>query len=362
MERNLQEMLDSLPKNQQQTLIDHFVCQLLGKPTNPLVMPKIITVSNGGTLEERIALFASQYNIDPGQIDREQFLLIEEEVELSRKEVRKIIQDHFGKNNGGQRGKDDELLSLGKFLYTTGYNYTIHPAERPDFILQDETKQIGVEHTRLEFQKDREYFSELWNKYIRGALELIRNSSPAATGLVNLILDADIPVAKGKTLRDFKAPEIRKAIPQIRRELADYILAVISGRSAERPVFIKQFSYQPTKDRLDIQYSQEYFQRADFEDLLTRTIQNKEQRLIKYREGKVKGINQWWLLVVVDGVNYSSSFDTNNLAIKNAIPFSYDKIFILNAFTLTCFELAKEEPYLRSIAIKEYTKLTLKLP
>lgn len=101
MSKNFLEVLDSLPKDQQQTFIDHFVRTLNGEAVEPLIMPKSFTVADEGTIEDRISHMASIYGIDPKSINREEFSLLENEVRDSRILIRELIKNHLNKDKGG---------------------------------------------------------------------------------------------------------------------------------------------------------------------------------------------------------------------------------------------------------------------
>ncbi len=242
MSKNFLEVLDSLPKDQQQTFIDHFVQTLNGGAVEPLIMPKSFTVANEGTIEDRISHMASIYGIDPKSINREEFCLLENEVIDSKILIMELIKNHLDKNTGGQRNKNDELLDLGKFLYTSNYNLEIQQSEKPDFILTGENKTIGLEHTRLIVSKDKAFFNELWKEYIQDALKVILTEHPDLTGIVNLVLDVDLPIKDGKSLKDFKESAIRKKLTIIHKSIAEYIIAFISGNTIAKPAFIKSFN------------------------------------------------------------------------------------------------------------------------
>lgn len=248
------------------------------------------------------------------------------------------------------------MLDLGKFLYTCNSNLEIQQSEKPDFILKGENKTIGLEHTRLIVQKDKQFFNGLWKEYIQDALKIILKEQPDLTGIVNIVLEVDSPIYHGKSLKNFKESAIKKNLKIIHKSIAEYIIAFISDNNITKPTFIKSLNYQASKEKFTIKQSQEFFRRNDFEEVLLECILKKENLLIEYKQEK-NNCNEWWLLIVHDGINYSSNFIIDETYLKNPIITSYDRVFILNSFDLGCYELQKTKPYLTYIATKEYRAL-----
>ncbi|WP_426669453.1 hypothetical protein ACPPVU_24965 [Mucilaginibacter sp. McL0603] len=352
-------MLDSLPAEQKQPFIDHFVKSILGKADAPLILSTSKTVSNDGSLEERIKQTAAIYGIDPQRIDREEFLLGEQEIAASKFHVKEIIQEHLYKENTtGQRSKNDELISLGKFLYTTQMKFEIEPTEVPDFILTSEKLSIGVEHSRLEEGKAKAYIAELWKKYLNPTLALILAETHDLTGVGNLTLDTDIKLYDDKSLRDFNNKVIKSNSLQIIKELADFIMATIRGTSPVIPVFVKTFSYQPSNELFCLRYNQDYFVRNDFTDMVVAGVQKKEKRLNAYRQNT--NIDECWLLLVYGDASLSSGFKVSEQSLTTAISSSFDRVFILNAFNQACFELQRDTAKLVYVAQKQFRELKIK--
>ena len=306
-ETNFLDMLDRLPLEQRQPFIDHFVQTILGKTTLPLIQSKSFTISNDSPIEEKIRLTALAHNVDPASIDREDYERGEKEMSDSKIFIKELIKEHYGKkNNTGQRSKDDELISLGKFLYSTdNTGYQIIPIEEPDFILKNDIETIGVEHTRLEAEIDKAYVAELWKKYLKDTLTLIITERPGLTGVINLTLNADVPIYDGQSLRNFKANAIKNNIKSIHRTLADCCLSEISGELLFMPAFVKSISYQHSKEPFVLKHNEQYFIRTDFEEMVKAAIKKKEKHLHAYRANHK--VNTFWLLLVYSEGGLSSS-------------------------------------------------------
>lgn len=354
-------MLDSLPKEQKQAFIDHFVQTVLGKSPSPLILSKSKTISNDGALEERIRLTAEIYGIDPARIDREEFLLGEQEIAASKFHVMEIIKEHFRKdNNTGQRSKDDELISLGKFLYTTQMNFQIAPMEVPDFVLSSNGTSIGIEHTRFEEGEAKAYISELWKKYLNHAVSIILTEMPDLNGLANLTLDTDVKLFDGKSLRDFNDKTIKANTPIIVKALADYMVSFIRGATIHKPAFIAVFDYQASNEPFTLKYNQDYFVRNDFTKMVKTAVQKKEKRLNAYRENTDN--TACWLLLVYSDASLASGFKVSEKSLTAVIETSFDRVFILNSFNQACFELQKGTSNLIYISQKQFRELRLKPP
>lgn len=349
MSKDFLEMLDSLPAEQKQPFIDHFVQTILGKPTTPLILTKTHTISNDATLDEKIKLTAAIYGIDPERIDREDYLRGEEEIADSKLQVNELIKDYFGLD---PRNKDDELVSVGKFLFTTGLANKLTPCEEPDFILEIEGETIGLEHTRLEAEIDKAFMSELHKKYLKDALVLVMTENPSLTGIANITLNTDTPIFEGKALRDFNTKSIKANIESIHRTLANCVISKISGINAKLPSFIRSLTYQASNEVFVLRHNQEYFGRTDFENMVKVAVQKKEKRLMAYKEKRE--MQSWWLLLVYSEGGFSSGFKVAEDSITCAIESSFDRIFVLNAYNLSCYELFKTDPFLRYNAKKQF--------
>lgn len=359
MAKNFIEMLDDLPAEQKQPFIDHFVQTLLGKPTSPLIQITSKTISNDASLDERIRLTAEIYGIDPQRIDRKEFLLGEQQIAESKIQVNKIIKDYFGKENStGQKSKDDELISLGKFLYTTQLKFDITPTEIPDFILKSTEATIGLEHTRLEVGKDKAYIAEIWKKYLNSTLSILITNSPKLNGVINLTLDTDYKLYDGKSLRDFNDKSIKTNTTKIVTELADFMASTIEGKTVVTPKYVKAFSYQPSNEPLSLKYNQDYFVRNDFTKMVIDGVEKKKKRLPAYKANA--NINECWLLLVFGDSNLSSGFKVNEHSLTSPVNSDFDRVFILNGFNQACFELEKGTSNLKYIAEKQFVELKIK--
>ncbi len=352
------EYLDNLPEEQKQPLIDHFVQTILGKSTEPLILSKTITISNDASLEDRILFTAQLYNIDANSINKEIFVKGEKEIADSKSAINEIIKDHYKKVSiKGERNKDDELISVGKFLYTTQMNYTLTPSLLPDFILQNENERIGLEHTRLTSGKDRAYLSELWKKYLNGTINLILKEIPELTGVGNITLNADHIITEGKTLRDFKEASIKKITPEIQNSLANYILSQIRKTEIEKPDYITSFHFHDSNEAFTLKYNQDYFVRNDFTEIVLTAISEKENRLYSYKENSE--FREVWLLLDYGDASLASGFKVKNDSLKSTINSSFDRIFILNSFNQACFEIKIGSNKLNYIAKKQFSELAI---
>lgn len=353
------EMLDSLPEEQKQPFIDHFVQTLLGKDASPLISSTVKTISNDTSLSERIRLAAEIYGIDPVRIDKQQFLARENEIAESKRQVKEIIKEHYGKiNDTGQKSKDDELISIGKFLYTTQLGFKITPMEIPDFILTDENQVVGIEHTRLEAGTDKAYISEIWKKYLNGTLKIVQDKLPQLKGVANLTLDMDVQLYDNKALRDFNDKTIKANTPDIISELVKFMTDQVNGVDCTVPKFVKSFSYQPSNEKFSLRYNQEYFVRTDFTKMVAGAILKKEQRINAYKENTQ--LTECWLLLVYNDASLSSGFKVDENSLNWVLETSFDRVFILNSFDLACFELQKGTMKLNYIAKKQFGVINIK--
>lgn len=359
MSKNFLEMLDSLPAEQKQPFIDYFVQNLLGKANFPLISSTVKTISNDTNIDERIRLTAEIYSIDPSRIDKQEFLAGENEIAESKRKVKEIIREHYNKpNNTGQNSKDDELISLGKFLYTTQLKFNIIPREIPDFILTNKNQVVGLEHTRLEAGSEKAYIAEIWKKYLNATLKIVHEKLPQLKGIANLTLDMDARLFDNKALRDFNDKILKVHIPNIISQLANFIINQVNDENCIAPKFVKSFSYQPSKEKFLLRYNQDYFVRNDFTEMFAAAISKKEQRVDAYRENAQ--LTECWLLLVYSDASLASGFKVNINSLNSVIETSYDRVFILNSFNLACFELQKGTMKLNYIAKKQFGDIYIK--
>jgi len=356
-DQSILDFMENLPDEHKRALTGHIIKTILGVSTPPLVFAKPFTMSNDVPEEEQIRLLAETYGVDVLSLDGQLFADGIKKYLASKLRIKEIIGHHYNYTpQPGQRTKNDEVLDLGKFLYTTGFDYQFEPREEPDFTLAAEGLEIGLEHTVLQAPKDTAYEAEITKKYINEVVITFLKDNPALKGLVNITLDMELPVFEGKTLRDFKSPVIKSNTVAICQAIAGYINAMISGSRCDKPLFIRSFNYQPSNETFAIRHNLEFFARSDFKELFKGALAKKEKRLVSYKEKTALG--EWWLLMVYNDGNYSSHFKTVDRALKEPVSSNFDRIFILNGFDLGCYELKAVRPYVTDVGSKRLKEFT----
>jgi len=354
MSKSIFEVEKSLPLDQRQALWDNMVLTLQGKPTKPLIFTTETTISNDVSLDEEIRLTALALGIGPERIDREDFIRSKNQIPDSKAHIKELVKNSYDFESKKENlKKNDEIVSVGKFLYTTNLANKLIPDEKPDFIITDEKHSIGLEHTRLEAETDKAYTKEIWKKYLNDVLKQIIVERPNLLGIANITLDSDVPIFEGSTLRDFNAKPIKENLKLIHKSITEALLSQIDNTEINLPIFIKSLTYQSSNESFSLKYNQEYFVRTDFEEMLKNSIQKKENKLSNYKAAK--DFKEWWLLVVYSDGGSSSAFKISENSLSSAIETSFDRIFILNSFNLACHELIKTNPYLIYVAKKQFT-------
>ena len=244
---------------------------------------------------------------------------------------------HLKLNPKTSADKYQELEHLGKFIVATGDPIVIELQEQsltyPDFIVRFNGKRIGIEHTRLMDREVNQLIS-VNSKYLDQAKKIIFAQDPGITGILNVSLHHFAPVVAGKSFNDISFT--REEREDIAKKIADYLVAYLKNNDTEKPAYIQSISFTPNPGmQLDIIYREHYLGKKDEDDLLMQAIAAKEKRYQAYAQNK--DLDEFWLLVVLDGIRASSNFKFTVEDLPLNIRSYYNRIYLFEAFNNNLF-------------------------
>lgn len=250
-------------------------------------------------------------------------------IELS--EVKKLIDYHKKENT--ELGKiilplinkynlpDKEILEvcqIGKFVYKINSEIKILEKPKPpdpDFIVEYQSKIIGLEHTRI-FTEDVVNYNKV-NSLIKYSEKLYTSKFP------NEKLFAQISIVDDKL--EYKETEKRN----LATEIVEYIYNLSKGINENKPSFISK-----VKMSIHSQTSFSYHEKNWQGPYLTQTrlekeIRKKERKIKNYKSSNTQ-ISEYWLVLFIGSLSsVSYQFDENeNYETKT----EFDKVFLMTDF------------------------------
>ncbi len=340
MEQNFNDLYSSLPEKDRELLVSNLIRSLKGEPTVPI--SRIVTgkISTNATIEEQKEAIEKLMGFSPGFLKDVDIKFDEAPVRENFLASQKVIAEQlaqFKMHPKTTTDKYQELEHLGKFIVATGEPIVIEVQEQPltypDFVVQFNGKRIGIEHTRLMDREVNKLIS-VNSKYLDQAKEIILLRDPGITGILNVSFHHFAPVVAGKSFNDISfTKEEREGIP---KKIAMYLIAYLRGTGIEKPAYIQSVSFTPNPGmQLDIIYREQYLGKKDEDDLLMKTITPKEERFISYAQNKT--LDEFWLLVVLDGIRASSNFKFTVDDLPSDITSHYNRIYLFEAFNNNLF-------------------------
>lgn len=219
------------------------------------------------------------------------------------------------------RQKILELCHLGKFLIFFDGKYQINEVtERPDFIITDGIKLIGLEHQIIvEFDaKAREgFFQNIFDQ----AEEKLKTDSDLPNFLANCYV---MPYA------NFKINQKEELIETVRKVVKEYIL---NDNLIENPI-IERISKMPHSQKSVNVNLGAWWTKDITKKLVEEAIKNKQEKLLNYQQ---EGIDEQWLLIVIGNTGDSSYDMDKNL--KADLNTDFSKVFILEDFRNNLYQL-----------------------
>lgn len=250
-------------------------------------------------------------------------------IELS--EVKKLI-DHHKKENT-ELGKiilpiidkynlpDKEILEvcqIGKFVYKINSEIKILEKPKPpdpDFIVEYQSKIIGLEHTRI-FTEDVVNYNKV-NSLIKYSEKLYTSKFP------NEKLFAQISIVDDKL--EYKETEKRN----LATEIVEYIYNLSKGINENKPSFISKVKMS-IHSQISFSYNEKNWQGPYLtQTRLEKEIRKKERKIKNYKSSNTQ-ISEYWLVLFIGSLSSASyQFDENeNYETKT----EFDKVFLMTDF------------------------------
>lgn len=254
------------------------------------------------------------------------------QMKKEKAEILPIINPHFdelNKNESKENAKKrDELIALGRFIYNHNDGEKIKIidcSERPDFILQVGSDICGVEVTRLVDPITIPKISIL-KKQLQKVEEKMREEQSHINGHFSLQIDPDLILIEGKDLLSINKEKSTLLID----ELVQFLIVRTQNDNAIRPQYVADFDLIES-NKFEVTLSENYTLEEVNYEYLNAEIKKKEGKIEDYK--KDKNLDMLWLLICVNGVESSSSFDFNIEKLKDEINGTqFDMIFIFDEF------------------------------
>lgn len=229
----------------------------------------------------------------------------------------KEIAGKCGEKQDHPLKKQREITEMINFIYDVGYDAKVVSCEeRPDFIIELDGEQIGVELTGV-FDENVVAEINTFQRKLDEASEIIQTSVPGLTGLYNFVIDPAKVVLKNKSLA---------------KELAACVEAMHAGKVVPKVDGVVNIVTTPHKI-LQFAVSEEYIlTNADIESIKS-TINKKEEKFLAYKDNT--GLKKFWLLIAIDGASAKSSFMIDIKNLPNEVGTKYDKVFIYDTMKKT---------------------------
>lgn len=333
---SLLEVLDSLSAEDRDKLIGSFSGMLTNPIPSSLLSRQTIKISNLGTPDEirqRIADALGCLVSDIPNVNIQDGINAAKENWLAVKALTDPYIDFLKAIPKITKDKFEEVLDLGRFIIALDKGLEIIIPSKllpyPDFIVKQNNRLIGIEHTRLVKPQSKAIINGV-RQFIENAHDLLAKRNPNLTGTVNLFFDFDKPVIGKHNFinRRFTIAEKK----QVAEMIADYIESTLSYGVYPKPSFISFIGKSPNPDlRLDIILGEKYIAKDGFKELLLERISDKEIKTNNYLI--TADVGQCWLLIVIDGVSSYSGFDLKTEVFPVIKESKFEKIILFETFS-----------------------------
>jgi hypothetical protein len=215
-------------------------------------------------------------------------------------------------------------------------------SESPDFILRvNRKKTIGIELTKLfKHRPDRDRIPqkrprELYKRIVSEARVLFGSKSDVDLS-VHISFPAGIQLPRARA--GDTAARIVNAIriSLIDRDFTRMFNIQIEPPDAPFPVSSIHILYNPEQRNSVWNYAEAFDAQELEEDNVKKIISHKEDKLQIYQRRRFES---YWLVVVIDALDRSSSFNIDNKIENWDIETSFDKIFLFEQFQRKIYEL-----------------------
>ncbi len=222
--------------------------------------------------------------------------------------------------------KDDkqkilEICQIGKLLGTFFNEFEIvNVTEKPDFIISNGNKKIGVEHELIldpKYKAEEGFYENICEKVEMN----LKNDSSLPNFLVNLYLKDNLT---------FKIKDKNNLIEKFTELVKEFVL---TGKLIPNELVKNAYKMKHSQKNVNVNFGA-YMQQHITKDLILEYIAKKEKKCSSYRQNTE--LPQWLVLVI--GGTGQSSFEVNDLFSIEIIS-DFDKIFLYEDFDNNLYEL-----------------------
>jgi len=223
-------------------------------------------------------------------------------------------------NINEDKQKTLELSHLCKFMMFFKDLSITELSEKPDFILKNKNKTIGIEHQIVVNKKYKEkegYYQNIFNK----AIEILKENKDLPDFLVNCQINENFK---------FKSYQKQNIIELVSKIIEEYVL---NEYLMDNPIIEEILMLPHSQKSASIQFD-EGEQNWITEKIIYEAINKKELKLKNYLS---TNIDEQWLLLVIGSLK-NSSYEIN-MNLKMEIESKFDKIYILEDFNKNLYQL-----------------------
>lgn len=261
-------------------------------------------------------------NFELSQNAYEKFINLNKTEAAEKEEIRNIIGRYYeelsNKTDKESLKRKDELMDIARFIrYLKEDVKLINMGESPDFIIEVNGEQIGLEHTRFYDHQLVAKISTL-EKMCRNVQVKLLEEFPDEKVILNVELDYDkIGIIDNKAFSSI---------------LFDYLSRYLFNPTITMPEIFKKISPSPHSS-LEVVLSEQYFSKEVDAADLNELIEQKEAKLKKYQANC--GLDKIWLLIIVDGDSAKSDHELAPYLLPQR-EFEFDNVFVFNTFKQIC--------------------------
>ena len=229
----------------------------------------------------------------------------------------KIIQPIISKYNLSQK-EIIEVCQIGKFVYKLDGGLCILEKSnppRPDFILQHQTKLIGLEHTRI-FTENAENYNRTKSiiEYSEDFYKLLFPEDKVHA-IISIVGDNI----------DYKQNQKK----EIAREIAHYVNCVKNKVDSGKPLFIDNVR-TTIHSKISFTYKEKnWHSKFLTKERLTEEISKKETRLKIYKKDETE-LSEYWLVLLIGSLTSASyALNENENYSTNS---EFDRVYLMADF------------------------------
>ncbi len=211
-----------------------------------------------------------------------------------------------------------EVCQIGKFVYKIDNEIVITEKPnppRPDFVIQFESKLIGLEHTRI-FTENATNYNRI-NSVLEYSEEIYKGMFPLDK------VHAIIEIVDDKL--DYKQNQKK----EIATEIAKYVKSVKEQKEAIKPTYIKNVR-TTIHSQISFSYKEKNWQSGYLtKERLEKEIRKKETKIKIYKKDE-KELSEYWLVLLIGSLS-SASYELNeneNYETKS----EFDRVYLMADF------------------------------